>query len=176
MATDASSTWRNIDSPASAGLHAVPLFHAAWLFAAGIVLAHWLWLRPSLALVVLAPVAALCAVAAIRVPRIAWLPLAALWLLLGAWCAEMEPHPTPAATLDTLSDGLLRTLEGTVIDAAPIRTELGYNPDQNLDQGVDEPSLSAPTQSIDVRVATLEDVRRAHSRNRRTPAAARGLS
>ena len=78
------------------GLAGVPLFHAAWLFAAGIVLASRLWLRPSLVLIALALIAALCCVAALRAQRIAWLPLAALWLLLGAWCAEMEPHPAPA--------------------------------------------------------------------------------
>ena len=39
----------------------------------------------------------LCALlAALRAQRVAWLPLLALWLLLGAWCAEMEPHPAPA--------------------------------------------------------------------------------
>ncbi len=150
MAADAPSTAQPLDSPASAGLHAVPLFHAAWLFAAGIMLTHWLWLRPGLTLVAIAPVAALCAIAALRAPRIAWLALAALWLLLGAWCAEMEPHPVPAAPLATLSDGLLRTVEGTVIDAAPVRTE--------LDQNVDEPSVTAPTQRIDLRVATLENI------------------
>jgi hypothetical protein len=31
----------------AAGLTAVPLFHAAWLFAAGIALAGRLWLQPS---------------------------------------------------------------------------------------------------------------------------------
>ncbi len=150
MAVDAASTGHTLDSPASAGLHAVPLFHAAWQFAAGIAVAQWLWLRPTLALVALAPCAALCAVAALRAPRAAWLPLAALWLLLGAWCAEMQPHPTPAPALARLSDGLLRTVEGTVTDAGPLRID----PEQN----VDELTLTAPSQRIDLRVATLEEV------------------
>src|ERR1035438_8303887 len=111
-------------SPASAGLSAVPLFHAAWLFAAGIAATHWLWLRPSLVLVALALVAVLCALAAVRATRVAWLPLAILWLLLGAWCAWMEPHPAPAPALAALSDGLLRTVEGTVVDAGPVRDEI----------------------------------------------------
>ena len=96
--------------------------------------AHWLWLRPSLVLVALALVAVLCVVAALRAQRIAWLPLAVLWLLLGAWCAEMEPHPAPAPALAALSDGLLRTVEGTVVDAGPVRGEI----EQNLN---DRPSL-----------------------------------
>ena len=133
-----------------AGLTAVPLFHAAWLFAAGIVVASRVWLRPSLVLIALALVAALCGVAALRAQRIAWLPLAVLWLLLGAWCAEMEPHPAPAPELAALSDGLLRTVEGTVVDAGPVRTETGAERRRGV--------ATAPSQRIDLRVATLEVV------------------
>jgi competence protein ComEC len=132
------------------GLTAVPLFHAAWLFAAGIVIASRIWLLPPLVLILLVMVAALCGVAALRAQRIAWLPLVALWLLLGAWCGEMEPQPAPAPELATLSDGLLRTVEGTVVDAGPVRTE--------LEQNVGEASATASTQRIDVRVATVEVV------------------
>ncbi len=129
----------------------VPLFHAAWLFAAGIVLAHWLWLRPSLTLVALTLVGALCGVAALRAQRIAWLPLAVLWLLLGAWCAWMEPHPAPAPALAALSDDLLRTVEGTVVDAGPLRGE--------VEQNLDEPGTAQrPSQRIDLRVSSVEVV------------------
>ncbi len=150
MAVDGASTGHTLDSPASAGLHAVPLFHAAWLFAAGIVMAHWLWLRPSLTLVALALAGALCAVAALRAPRLTWISLAVLWLLLGAWCAEMEPHPATQPDLARLSDGLLRTVEGTVVDAGPVRSE--------LEQNVGEAVVTAPSQRIDLHVATLEEV------------------
>jgi competence protein ComEC len=138
------------------GLNAVPLFHAAWLFGLGIAITHWLWLRPSLVLAALAPIAVLCVVAAMRTQRILWLPLGVLWCLLGAWCALMEPHPAPAPALASLSDGLLRSVEGTVIDAAPVRGEI----EQNLND--DEPGTSAPatepTQRIDLRVQNLEEV------------------
>lgn len=134
------------------GLTAVPLFHAAWLFAAGIVVARWLWLRPALLLVAVGLVAALCVVAVRggRAQRIVWVPLAALWLLLGAWSGEMEPHPTPEPALAALSDGLARTVEGTVVDAAAVRSD--------LEQNVDEPATTQPTQRVDVRVATMEVV------------------
>ena len=56
-----STSAQTSDGPAAAGLSAVPLFHAAWLFAAGIAATHWLWLRPSLVLVALALAAGLCA-------------------------------------------------------------------------------------------------------------------
>ena len=129
----------------------VPLFHAAWLFAAGIAVARTLYLRPSLVLIALALVAVLCGVAAIRAQRIAWLPLAVLWLLLGAWCAEMEPRPAPAPALAALSDGLLRTVEGTVVDAGPVRGE--------IEQNLDEPTAAQHSaQRIDLRVSSLEVV------------------
>lgn len=134
----------------AAGLSAVPLFHAAWLFALGIVSAHSVWLRPSLVLIALVAIAVLCGLAAWRAQRIAWLPLALLWLMLGAWCAEMEPEPAPAPALDALSDGLLRTVEGTVVNAGPVRRE--------IEQNLDEPAVAEPSQSVDLRVSSLEVV------------------
>ena len=134
----------------AAGATAVPLFHAAWLFAAGIALAGRVWFEPSVVLVALALTGAVCVVAALCAQRIAWLPLAASWMLLGAWCGEMEPHPAPAPALAELSDGLLRTVEGTVIDAGPLRTE--------LEQNVDEPSAASPSERVDLRVESVEAV------------------
>ena len=149
MQSESPNSGQAIGAPVALG--AVPLFHAAWLFAAGIAVARTLYLRPSLVLVALTLVAVLCGVAAFRAQRIAWLPLAALWLLLGTWCAEMEPHPAPAPALAALSDGLLRTVEGTVVDAGPVRGE--------IEQNLDEPTVAQrPAQRIDLRVSSLEVV------------------
>jgi competence protein ComEC len=137
--------------PPSAAAAQIPLFHAACLFAAGITVAHWLFLRPSLLLIALGFLAILCCVAAFCAQRIVWLPLAALWCLLGAWCAQMEPGPAPAPILAALSDGLLRTVEGTVVEAGPVRSEI----EQNLD---DASAGRRPSQRIDLRVSTLEIV------------------
>lgn len=129
---------------------AVPLFHAAWLFALGIVAAKWTWCAPGELLIALIPVAALCAVAAGRAQRIAWLPVALLWLLLGAWCAEMQPQPAPAHPLEALSDGLMRSVEGTVENTGPLRVE--------TEQNVDQPSATEISQRVDLRVTSLEVV------------------
>lgn len=126
----------------------VPLFHAAWLFAAGVAIAHFCWLRPSIVLVALVPTATLCGVAAFRAQRVVWLPLALLWGLLGAWCAEMELSPAPSAAIAAFSDGLLRTIEGTVVDAAPVRSEFVEN--------VEEARNISPSQRIDLRLASIE--------------------
>jgi competence protein ComEC len=135
--------------PASNAVGA-PLFHAAWLFALGIVVADFIWLRPTYLLIVLVPVAILCGIAALRAQRIAWLPLAVLWCLLGAWCAEMQPQPAPEPALAALSDGLVRSVEGTIIDAGPVRGEL----EQNIDEG----QITTPTQRLDLRIASVEVV------------------
>jgi competence protein ComEC len=139
-----------IPAQPAAGLTTVPLFHAAWLFALGIALAGRLWLQPSIVLIALALTAAVCVVAALCGQRVVWLPLAALWLLLGAWCGEMEPHPTASPALNALSDGLLRTVEGTVVGMGPVRTE--------LEENVGEPSPASLSERVDIRVASVEVV------------------
>ena len=149
-----------ISGPPASGYSAasqslMPLFHAAWLFALGIVVAHWLWLRPSLVLAALAPMALLCGLAAFRAPRIVWLPLAVLWCLLGAWCGLMEPQPAAAPKLASLSDGLLRTVEGTVVDAGAVRGETVQDMDQDEHAGGQAPQ---PSQRIDLNVSNLEAV------------------
>ncbi|MFZ0746240.1 MAG: DNA internalization-related competence protein ComEC/Rec2 [Terracidiphilus sp.] len=150
MQSEPTTTGPAVSSPAFSGLRSVPLFHAAWLFAIGIAVTQVIWLRPSVVLIALAPTAVLCCVAAFRAQRVVWLPLAVLCCLLGAWCAEMEPQPAPAPTVAALSDGLLRTVEGTVVDAAPVRGQTVEN--------VDEPPAEGPSQRIDLRVSSIEMV------------------
>ncbi|MFP5205524.1 MAG: ComEC/Rec2 family competence protein [Acidobacteriota bacterium] len=150
MAAEPARIGQSVDGPASAGPRAVPLFHAACLFAAGIVFANRMWLRPSLLLVALALLVGLAAISAVRALRIALLPLALIWLLLGAWCAEVEPHPAPSPSLATASDGLLRTVEGTVVNAGMMRS--------NVEQNRSEPPTSPATQTIDLRVSSVEQV------------------
>jgi competence protein ComEC len=154
MQSDPTTSGPTPSGPAFAGVRLIPLFHAAWLFALGIAAAHWLWLRPSLMLIALAATALLCALAAICSQRIAWLPTAVLWCLLGAWCAEMEPHPAPEPALAALSDNLLRTVEGTIVDAGPLRRE----GEQDLDRPSSLSPDQRPAQRIDVRVTSLEVV------------------
>ena len=135
---------------AGRGVAGVPLFHAAWLFAAGIALTAVVWMQPGMLLISLILITVTCGAAALRVPHLAWAPMALLWVLLGAWCAEMEPHPAPAEPLHGLSDGLLRVVEGTVASAGPVRGEL--EPDVN------EPTAELPSQRLDVKLASIEVV------------------
>src|SRR5579863_1946329 len=135
--------------PVRAGVGA-PLFHAAWLFALGIEISHFVWLRPAYLLIALAPVACLCVIAAYRTQRAAWLPVAFLWCLLGAWCAATQPQPAPSPVLAPLSDGLMRTVEGTIISSGPVREEVAQN--------VDEAISTAQTQRLDLDISSVEVV------------------
>ncbi|MBS1805324.1 MAG: ComEC/Rec2 family competence protein [Acidobacteria bacterium] len=127
-----------------------PLFHAAWLFGAGIIVAHFVWLRPAWLLVALAPIAVLGGFAAIRSQRLIWLPSRCLWCILGVWCAEMQPQPAPERDLAALSDGLMRTVEGTVVDAGPVRLESAAE--------TGDVSTEGPSQKIDLRISSVEIV------------------
>ncbi|HEV2444803.1 MAG TPA: ComEC/Rec2 family competence protein [Candidatus Sulfopaludibacter sp.] len=132
----------------------LPLFHAAWLFALGIVFAKLLWWRPSFLLLGWALMAVFSIVAAVRAQRVAWLAMAPLWVVLGAWCAEMEPQPAPEPVLSALSDGLLRTVEGTVVEAGPVRGEI----EEDGDESTSSPLPEKPSQRIDLRVSSIEKV------------------
>jgi competence protein ComEC len=148
-------------------LSAAPLFHAAWLFAAGIAATRWVWVPPSFALLALSLLAILCGFAAFRAQRAVWAPLALLWFLLGVWCAEMEPHPAPPSQLAQLSDGLLRTVEGTVVSSAALHGEIEPASGDSLweDSFPRAPRLppieipsQRPSQRIDLRVSSVEAV------------------
>jgi competence protein ComEC len=127
-----------------------PLLHAAWLFAAGIALSHLVWLRPGVQFAGLLAMMALCVWIAFAALRLRWLGLGALWILLGLWCAQMQPAPAPSPNLLNASDGLLRTVEGTIADAGLLRTEVM--------QSESGSTTEEPSQRIDMRLTSLEIV------------------
>jgi len=144
----------------SASLEAVPLFHAALLFGLGVVCAHACWFRPGFVLVGVLAAATLTVLAACRALRIVALPLALLWVLLGVICAQLEPHPAQASALTSLSDNLLRVVEGTVVESGPIRNELveSLEPRAVPASLPPAPLPPVPTQQVDVRISGLEVV------------------
>lgn len=133
-----------------AGVSMTPLFQAACLYALGIAAARKLWIPPSHLLVSLLLLALLSACSARFTLRLVWLPVSLLWILLGAWCAEMEVEPQPSKDLALLSDGLLRTIEGTITTASPVRHE--------VEQDVDDPVQAREryVQRVEVRFTGVE--------------------
>ncbi len=150
MEPDSAPSGNSSAARAFLGAGFMPLFLAACLFAAGVIATRTLYLPASRLLLAIVAFLILCVFTAFRAQRIAWLPMGMLWVLLGAWCAEMEPQPAPAPVLLALSDGLLRTVEGTVTSAGAVRNQ--------IDQNVEEASAESPSQSIDLAVDSIEVV------------------
>jgi competence protein ComEC len=148
----------------------LPLFPAACLFAVGIALTQWMQFTASFVLLAVVAMGMLCVLSGFRAQRVAWLPLGLLWLLLGNWCALLEPQPAPSPVLAPLANGLTRVVEGTVVDASPLRTVVDEQvPEDELSQ---EPAATAqPTQRMDIDLTSIEQV--TDTDDRQTPTTGR---
>ena len=79
-----------------------PALYAALWLSAGIVLATYTsqgyWIAPGVLIAATLLLTLLSVVAARRALRVALLPLACTWLLLGSLLSEIEPAPNPQST------------------------------------------------------------------------------
>ncbi len=139
-----------------------PLLAAACWFALGEVMAR----NPHPAAVLLITLAALLllAFAALRYsPRVALLPVAAVWIAVGSWCAEFQPFPPSQRALAAYADGLSRQVRGRVLR---VRTLPPQAEDANHDQETGwwpekeetEEAAVAGALSIDLQVDAVEEV------------------
>ena len=147
---------RTIAPSAPAAL--VPLFYAALLYLAGIVVARYQYLRPSWLLAGLAPLAIVAVVTIWKGSRLRWLSISAIWLTLGIWSAETEPAPAPNPAITRLSDGLLRTVEGTVTDAGPVRSRSIQEAPPDQEFGTIPETANEQLQRIDLQLDSAEFV------------------
>lgn len=122
-----------------------PLLFAAVAFAAGILICSRYWFMPAWLAIATLLEGLLAAVAARWRSRIALWPLAATWLLLGGFAAEMQPRPAPETELRHMAQNEPVTLTGTVERASPIRHIVSFRPFSS-DQIAEE------MQSIDLHV------------------------
>ena len=136
----------------------VPLFYAAVLYFTGIILARFMYLRPGLLLAGLLSLAGIAIVAILKAPRLSWPVLAAIWIVLGAWSAETERQPAADTEIVSLSDGLLRTVEGTVISAEPLRLPPADTSSEEGDPDTAEIAASGQQQQADLQLTTAEIV------------------
>ncbi|OJV44231.1 MAG: competence protein ComEC [Acidobacteriales bacterium 59-55] len=91
-----------------------PLLAAAVWFALGEVMARNR--QPAVVLLIaLAGLAVLALVGLRRSLRVAVLPVAAIWMVVGMWCAEVQPFPLPQTALRSYADGLSRQVRGRVV-------------------------------------------------------------
>ncbi len=146
----------------SHGITLVPLFYAALLVIAGITVGHALYLRPSWLLAGLLPLAAVAIYTARTTPRLAWLPVAAVWLTLGAWAVQTEPQPAVSPLAPFIQDNLLRTVQGRIVAAGPRHPT---QPEEDPDAPDTEPS--AATQRVDLDISAVETL--SDTRDQLTP-------
>jgi competence protein ComEC len=98
-----------------------PLLFAALAFAAGILIASWHWFPPAWLAIAATGEALLAIIALWSRPRIALWPLAATWLLMGGFAAELQPHPAQQTQLRLIARGEPVTLTGTIFRSGSIR-------------------------------------------------------
>src|SRR5271154_6151803 len=91
--------------------HFLPLLFAAVCFSCGISVGSLVWLMPALLLFGLLSCGILSLLAAHNAHRVSPVPLSAVFILLGVFCAETAPRPDPQKQLVQLADGTPRTLE-----------------------------------------------------------------
>jgi competence protein ComEC len=104
------------------------LYAAVWL-CAGIVLAGYTWISPATVIAAILLVALLCVVAARVALRVALLPLACCWLMLGLLLSEIEPGPDPQTQLSVIADaGDATVVYGEVTRTTPIRRTQSTSP------------------------------------------------
>lgn len=142
-------------------LRRAPLAAAALWFAVGIVVARWQ--RVELVAVplveVLAGLVLLAGIAAFAVrrgERVAWVPVAAIWVVLGLAGAEWQPSPAYPTALMRYADNLSRNVEAHVVRVRPGTVAASADEDQVPAWEATEESAGAHPLSVDLEIDAIE--------------------
>jgi competence protein ComEC len=95
-------------------LRRAPLLAAACWFALGVVMARE-WRSAEVLLGALVLLVGLVVVGLRRGLRVGVIPLAAVWVVAGWWCAQVQPGPPSQRALRGYADGLSRQVRGRVV-------------------------------------------------------------
>jgi competence protein ComEC len=120
--------------------------------------------HPAITLLVSTSLLFLVALGALRWSlRIAIVPLAAVWIAIGCWCAEIRPVPSTQQALASYADGLSRQIHGRVIrvrelapqgDAFDRDNETGWWPEKEAHEEADR----VGELSVDIEINSIEEV------------------
>ncbi len=130
--------------------HAAPALFAAFAFAAGVLLAYRHWLSPAFAAVAALLLGVVAALGLRCSSRIALVPLAGMWLALGAFAFEAHPAPAQQQNLTTLADATPRMVKAEVVKLGPVRRIVSIMP-------FSEEQRAELTRSLDLRVVAVSD-------------------
>ncbi|MCU1248414.1 MAG: internalization-related competence protein ComEC/Rec2 [Edaphobacter sp.] len=139
-----------------------PLLTAVCWFAVGEVMArNW---QPVVVLLIAIVLLSLLTLVALRTSlRTAIVPVAAVWVAIGGWCAEIQPAPSMQQALANYADGLSRQLRGRVVrvrELAPQPSdsdrdkETGWWPEKEAG----EEAAAFGVLSIDIQVDSIEEL------------------
>jgi competence protein ComEC len=125
------------------------LYAAVWL-SAGIAVAPFLWIAPTILIGSTLLFAFLSLLASRKALRVALLPLAFTWLALGMLLSEIEPAPNPQTQLSLIADaGGTPTVYGEVTRTTPIRLTRSTLPFGNATREEQSESLDLQVGSAD---------------------------
>jgi competence protein ComEC len=109
-----------------------PALYAALWLSAGIAIASFRWLGPTVLISAVLVLVSTTLLAARKALRIALLPLACTWIMLGLVLGEIEPAPAPQTQLRRLAEGSgTAEIVGNVIRTTPIRLTESASPFNN---------------------------------------------
>jgi competence protein ComEC len=91
--------------------------------------------------------------------RIAILPLAAVWMVVGMWCAEVQLSPSPQTVLQSYADGLSRQVRGRVVRVRDLPPQVkAKDQDDDPTAWEEKEPDAAEVVSVDLQVNSVEEV------------------
>jgi competence protein ComEC len=139
-----------------------PLLTAVCWFALGEVISRNQ--RPAVILLIATVLLSLLTLAALRWSlRIAIVPVAAVWMAIGCWCAEIQPIPPSQQALASYADGLSRQIRGRVVrvrELPPQQADSDHDKETRWwpEKEADEEAAAVGALSVDIQVDSIEDV------------------
>jgi len=136
-------------------LRRVPLLTACACFALGDLLAlRW---QPTLLLAAATLLLFTLSLISLRkAPRVAIVPVYALWIAIGCWCSQIEPAIPQQFALHHLADGLTRDVQGTVIRVRTLPPPPRNAPHPAFEPNAWDADPDPDTQSVDIDIQSVE--------------------
>jgi competence protein ComEC len=138
-----------------------PVLMAACWFALGEVLARR-WQPAMVLLIALVVLVGLVVVALRWSLRVVIVPLAAMWMVVGFWCAEMRPAPATQEALQSYADGLSRQVIGRVVRVRALPAANAADQDKEVGWWIGKEEAEAEAAvgavSVDLQVQDVEEV------------------
>jgi competence protein ComEC len=144
-------------------LRRAPLAAAALWLALGIGLAHWqraqgIFQATIDLLAALVLLAAIAIFALRRSLRVAWMPVAAVWMVVGIAAAEWQPSAEYPYALMRYADNLSRTVEARVVRVRPGSEAVPTDADPVPAWEQTEEAVSGRPLEVDLALDAIEDV------------------